>query len=52
MKKLFFFISYSFRQLIKLQNDILELLVALAKKIVHLFKKFLKKPKKWDFPDF
>ena len=43
-EKFIFFQCHSFRQLIDLQNDILELHVALAKKIVHLFEKSMKKP--------
>ena len=36
--------SYSFRQQFKFQNDILELHVVLAKKKLHLFEKYMKKP--------
>ena len=36
--------SYSFRPQFKFQNDILELHVVLAKKKLHLFEKYMKKP--------
>ena len=39
-EKIIFFQFHSFQQLIDLQNDILELHVALAKEIVHLFEKY------------
>ena len=36
--------SYSFRQQFKFQNVILEIHVGLAKKKLHLFEKYMKKP--------
>ena len=43
-EKSIFFQSYSFRQQFKFQNDILELHEVLAKKKLHLFEKYMKKP--------
>ena len=40
--------SYSFNQQFKLQNDILELHVVLAKKKLHLFENYKEKPKNTD----
>ena len=36
--------SYSLRQQLKFQNEILELHVVLTKKKLHLFEKYMKKP--------
>ena len=36
--------SYYFRQQFKFQNDILEIHVVLAKKKLHLYEKYMKKP--------
>ena len=43
-EKSIFFQSYSLWQQFKVQNDILELDVALAKKMLHTFKKSMKNP--------
>ena len=43
-EKSFFCPSYSSGQYFKLQNDILELHVALAKKMLHMFEKSMKNP--------
>ena len=49
MKNLFFFPWNFVRQYSNLQNDILDLHVALAKKIVHMFEKSMKYPQKLGF---
>jgi len=43
-RKSIFCQSYYFRQQFEFQNDILELHVVLAKKKLHLFEKYMKKP--------
>ena len=43
-EKFIFFQCYCFRQLIDLQNDILKLHVALAKKMLYLFEKYRENP--------
>ena len=43
-RKSIFCQSYSFRQQFKFQNEILELHVVLAKKKLHLFENYMKKP--------
>ena len=49
MKNLFFFPWNFVRQYSNLQNDILDLHVALAKKIVHMFEKSMKNPQRLGF---
>ena len=48
-EKSIFFQSYSFRQQFKFQNDILQLYLVLAKKKLHSFEKYMKKPQNIGF---